>query len=76
MDNGVASEKTIREGYGSGFADAGGIEEGPEIASWIAFFHLFTNTPVRMHTASQLSSAGRTSRKKDTLEVPGRGRPA
>jgi len=27
--SGVAREKPIREGYGSGFADAGGTEEGP-----------------------------------------------
>jgi hypothetical protein len=65
-----------RGGYESGFADAGGREEEPEKVSRIARVHLFTNMVVRMLTASQLSSAGRTSRKKDTFEVPGRGRPA
>ena len=63
-------------GYGPGFADAGGREEEPEKVSRIIRVHLFTNTVVRMLAASQLSSAGRTSRKKHTFEVPGRGRPA
>ena len=63
--------------YESGFADAGGNEEEPEKTSRIARVHLLTNMLVRMPTASQLSRAGRTSRKKETLlEVPGRGRPA
>lgn len=63
-------------GYDLGFADAGGSEEEPEKVSRITRVHLFTNTVVRMLTASQLSRAGRTSRKKDTAEVPGRARPA
>ena len=62
-----------RGGYDPGFADAGGE---PENVSRIARVHLFTNMMERMLTASQLSSAGRTSRKKDAFALPGRGRPA
>jgi hypothetical protein len=65
----------ITRAYGSGFEDAGGREEEPEKVPVIARVHLFTNMLVRMLTASQLSSAGRTSRKKETLEVPGKERP-
>jgi len=56
-------------------ADAGGTEEEPEKVSRNTRIYLFKNTQVRVLTASQLSSGCRTSRKNDTLDVPGIGHP-
>jgi len=57
------------------WADAGGRGEQLENVSRNTPVHLFINIPVHMLTASQLSSADRTSRK-NRLDVPSNCRPA